>query len=382
MPLQVDELNFNGDIVLSGGQPFTANTDDGIIDGNDEISFFGSDLGDSFTADEISHFIQKRALSTWHLEVCGKKSHLGHALLVAVNAKHEDPHRFAPKVRFEAISKVVQTEHYEYRFDKKNSAMLGDVFFKKSGKTHKVFDGFDFLIAARTPWWMPSMYFTQDDFKSTVESWQEGPVRTIIAVGAKFNNFLSVFSYHMFSELAFYPKRFSIPSGIEMPMNAGKYLKAGSGIAYAIKPAKSLEWDVVTNVQDLPKKDPELVINHTDNSKSWPPFFYLNGMSSLGSFRAMVQIDPQVIQKISPPFVLKKHHWRTQKSYKSWKILDKIHGDLGFFVDLSTIPAGNYHFGLDLVLSSEAYHEFKDLSEIESVRYSPTIRELSLKVKK
>ena len=133
---------------------------------------------------------------------------------------------------------------------------------------------------------------------------------------------------------------------------------------------------------DLPKKDPESVVRHTDHSKSWPPYFYLNGMSSLGSFRAMVQIDSKVIQKIPPPFVLKKHHWKSSKDYKSWKILDKIKGDLGFFVDLSTIPSGNFHFGLDLVLSSEAYHEFKDLSEIESVRYSPTIRELSLKVKK
>ena len=166
-----------------------------------------------------------------------------------------------------------------------------------------------------------------------------------------------------------------------MPVNAREYLKTGSGIVYSMTPAKELGWKVDTNLKNLPTANPQQVVKSQEYRSGWPDYFYFNGMSKHGSFKAMVNIDPRVVRKIPHPFLLTKEHWQDQNSYKHWKILDKVDGQIGFFTELSSIPHGNYQFGLDLLLSSEAYHEFRDLSEIDRVFYSPTIRELSLKVK-
>ncbi len=50
---QIDEVNQRGDFVLEGGMPFTANTDDGLFDGNDELVLSTRSFGDDFTKDKI-----------------------------------------------------------------------------------------------------------------------------------------------------------------------------------------------------------------------------------------------------------------------------------------------------------------------------------------
>ena len=131
--IQVEEVNAKGDYVLDGGLPFTKGTDDGIVDGNDELVLDGAELGDDFTLADVANEDLKAAFGSWKVGVCRGEKRVGFALVQSLRV---DPKPFSAKagapaaVRFDEQKGEIVTDLYRYKFKESNPVLLGEVALK------------------------------------------------------------------------------------------------------------------------------------------------------------------------------------------------------------------------------------------------------------
>ncbi len=346
IPVQVDEVNARGDFVLEGGQPFTANTDDGFVDENDELVLMLDDLGDVFTAEQVTSELTKGAAFAQKLVACADGVVLGHALIVGYLSPGAAT-TFAPAVAFDPEAASVRTQHYFYQFSRENASTLGqvDLFDGKEYRPAILRGGF--LMPMRTRWYLPNWVLTDADVRSEIESWRIGPVRSIVAVGAKFKGFLSLLDLHLFSELIFYPRSLRIPTVVEFVFSPRKHLQAGSGVAYALEFVDPAQWTITSNLPDLPQQ-PGLAKHR---AKDVAPAFHATGRRDPHSVHIDVRVDDRALVEVPPPYLLQKEALADARMAQNWPWLRRIDGDLAVFVDISALDAGVYDFGLDLTLA-------------------------------
>ena len=358
IPLQVEEVNAKGDYVLSGGLPFTKGSDDGWIDANDELVVDGLELGDDFTDANVPDAMAKTAYGSWKVGFCKGASRLGFVLVQSLKV---DPPAWSGKgaVVFDEKKGEINTELYRYKFQDSNPVLLGEVALKHDGHEASVIQSSKFLMPLKTPFFLPDLTFQDKDFTSSIESWQAGPLRTIVAVGVKYTAFLSVFKLHLFSELVFYRNRFVIPTVIEFVFDPSKYLSPGSGLAYALKFPPGRGWKVESNLAPLPAKDAALVVEKGPKADS-TEVFRARGSSPDGAFLVQVRVDEKARREVPPPFLIQAADFVSKQQQEHWPWLEDIAGDLGVFLDFSRIKQGIYNFGLDLLLATKADEFFTD----------------------
>ena len=363
IPIQVEEINAAGDYVLEGGQPFTRNTDDGFFDDKDEIALMGEDLGDDFSLDDVPVDIKQRALQSWKVKFCRGGRLAGHMLLQTQYVAYKaNPKSY---VTYDGAQLLVGSDLYEYKFHPKNPVLLGEVALKKDGKKISVIESSQFLMPLRTPFFMPNMVFKDSDFTSTVESWQSGPVRTIIAVGVKYSSFLSLFKLHLFSELVFYRNRFVIPTKIEFIFSPRSILKPGSGVSYVLKLPAEQGWKFESNLASFPDMSPD------DYMKKGPKAlaqeeFYAIARGRDGALVASVRVEEAARAMVPMPLILESGDFSSDKNKKNWPWMARQNGDLGVFIDFSNVEKGMYNFGLDLLLSTRADERFTDYGSVDT----------------
>jgi hypothetical protein len=369
IPVQIDEVNARGDYVLSDGMPYTRDTDDGRFDENDELVLWGGDLGDAFApADVPEHLrLEGAAGQSWSIAVKRAGRPIGMALLLARSLRSPMPARppAPPHVTFSKSDAKVTSSLYEYRFAAGNPALLGEVLLRQAGGTVPVIKDSQFVMPLTTPWYLPNLSFDSHDFSSEIESWQVGPLRTIVAVGVKYTAFLSLFKLHLFSELVFYRNKFEIPTVIEFVFDPSKYLKPGSGIAYALTFPEGHAWEIESNLEALPPIPPQAVAAKGLTAAS-TDVFYARGSSAQGAFYVQVRVDETARRDVPPPFLFRAPDFKDAAKRQAWPWLERLHGDLGVYLDFAAVKAGNYDFGLDLLLSSKAHESFTDYGYVEA----------------
>lgn len=362
--VQVDEANVNGDYVLEGGMPFTKDSDDGIFDGNDELALSGTDLGEDFLPSQVPPAYLVGAKRALKIRFCNKERFYGAALIVGLTGYAST--LWNPMVSLDLDRKSVASGSYRYNFRHDNPALLGEVFLRDDNqKETSVFASSDFQLVLKLPWYLPDFTLTNNDFTSMIESWRAGPIRTIVAIGVKFKKFLSVFNFHLFSELVFYEKGFQIPTIIEFPFDAYQYLRPGSGIAYALSFPKGRQWPVETNLADLPMKTPEQVIA-SGMTANFAEQFYAMARRPEGAVKIMVRVGENARKMVPPPFYVKPDRFGESPWAKYWEWLEDMEGDLGVFLDISRVRAGRYDFGLDLLLSPKADESFEEYGQLRA----------------
>jgi len=253
-------------------------------------------------------------------------------------------------VAFDSDRGVVETDGYRYEFNKDRAALLGQVFLKSNGKAEKVFESSTFTMPMRTPWFVPDLTLDESHFTSTIESWQSGPVRTVVAVGVKMKKFFSVLNLHLFSELVFYPSSFQIPTKVEFIFSPNSFLSAGSGVAYAVKIADAAQWDIQTNLPPLADLSREAV------GTTRAPFV-ASGNKGTSQFSMRVMVDEKAERNSQAPRSFRKNDMQSGELRRHHPWLKKMDGDWGVFVDFSGLGKGLYDFGLDLILSSGAENQ-------------------------
>lgn len=351
IPLQIDEVNRRGDLVLADGMPFTRNSDDRIFDDNDDFVLRGSDLGDDFNLKTIPKDY-KRSAAHWKVDVCAGENYAGSALIVH-DVSLPKYAAAQPDVIFDRQTLVATSSFYRYVFRKEHPALLGQVFLRDGAGESPVFADSSFRMPLVLPWWAPNFTWSPNHFKSEVESWQVGPIRTVVAVGVKLRNFLSAFNFHMFSELVFYKQHFQIPTVIEFTFDPASYFKPGSGVGYSLSFAKGTSWSIDTNLVELPQNGPDTAVADSKRASDFPHFF-AKGSSDKAAFYVKVRVDRQAAMLVPPPYIVRHEMFGQTPWAREWPWLRDLRGDLGIFIDISRVRKGTYDFGLDLVLASKA----------------------------
>lgn len=363
IPLQIDEVNERGDYVLEHGLPFTKDSDDNFFDGNDELVFWGGDLGDGFRNEEIPRSLIVNVLNFWRLDFCVDSKRFGSVLLIATQFEPEqDP---ATHTQFDPKAGVISTSEYQYIFNKSDPVLLGEVFLKQGGQKHRIIESSRFLMPLEMPWFLPDMEFEHTDFESSIECWRTGPIRSIVAVGVKYKSFLSIIKLHLFSELVFYRNKFEIPTVIEFVFSPKGILNPGSGVAYSLTFPQGGDWQLKSNLAPLPQVGPETVIERGDTAAA-TEVFSVKGYRDVGSFMVNVRVEERARQSVPPPYLLKAEDYANKALIEHWPWLGKIPGNLGIYIDFSQVEKGKYDFGLDLVLSPKANDTFTNYGFVDA----------------
>ncbi len=364
IPVQVEEKNAKGDYVLDGGLPFTKGTDDGWLDDNDEVVFDGKDVGDDFSEADVKDDVRAGTSAMWKLGFCRAGKRIGFVLL---RSMWRTPPAWTGgnAVSFDSATGEVRSSLYRYRFNKPNPVLLGEVALRQRGVEVPVIRDSTFQMPLKTPFFMPDMTFKAKDFTSSIESWQVGPIRTIVAVGVKYTAFLSLFKLHLFSELVFYRNKFVVPTVIEFIFDPTKFLAPGSGVAYSLRFPENRSWEIESNLTPLPAKDPVEVVDKGPTAAG-TEVFNARGHSKDGAFLVLVKVDEKARKNVPPPFLMRAADFESKDHQMHWPFLKGMAGDLGVYLDFSRIKQGTYNFGLDLLLSPKADESFADYGSVES----------------
>jgi hypothetical protein len=286
--LQIDEVNARGDYVLSEGIPYTARTDDGILDENDEVVVRGDEIGRDFKLADLPPSLRSEALQKWKVGFRLPTHGLGYILLVA--GKSRAAAAEPGEVSFDHEAGLIRTAAYTYSFQKGNPALLGEVKLAAGGQLIK---SSKFLMPLRTPFFMPDLTFVDTDFSSQIESWQTGPIRSIVAVGVRYSSFLSLINLHLFSELVFYREKFAIPTKIEFIFDPSAFLKPGSGLFYSLSFPDGHMWSVDSNLAPLPARPADEVGEDGPKAAGTEVFQARGHQAQGGSFLVSVRVDPR-----------------------------------------------------------------------------------------
>lgn len=362
--LQIDEVNARGEFVLDEGLPFTAHTDNGLFDENDELVIDGAQLGLALDECELPSDLTHGTAGLYHLRACQGGQLLGELLLVAHKTQAPKWSK-TPQVNFDRGSAVVVSELYRYFFPRDNPVLVGAIHLRRGDREWPLTRSSQFLMPLKTPSWLPDLMFDASDWQSTFESWRTGPVRSIVAVGVKYSAFLSLFRLHLFSELIFYRNRFEVPTPLEFVFDPSRFLTPGSGLVYSLELAAGPAPVVVSNLVRLPEVTPERAI-HEALGRSRVDRFFTEAHGTAGSLRIEVATEDRLLARVPPPFLIERSDFQDPQKQRFWPWLNQLKGDLGLFIDFSAIPQGDYEFSLDLVLSSDAYEKFTDYGNIEA----------------
>lgn len=366
--IQVDEINRDGSYVLEEGLPFTKNTGTGLTKPVDEIAIKGNELGETFAIDKLSVAMRGRFQVMERVDICATDDfYLGSVL---IGPTRMAPDKIAWTPLFNRESRTVAAGAYRYVFREKRPMLIGDVFLKSARGEVPVFADSTFFMPIYPSFWLvPGIKFDESDFDSEIECWRSGPVRSIVAVGAKMKKFFSIVNLHLFSELIFYDDFFQIPTQIEMTFDANKYLDYGSGLAYVLRYPTGGKWQISSNLDVLPESPDNLegksgAPRKTAKEHSPDGVFRAWGTSAGGSFLAQVQVDQKAIDQVPPPFLVEERMFDQKPWTSDWRWLRGAHGNLGVYLDISQVHKGLYDFALDLMLSPKANDTFSDFHRV------------------
>ncbi len=371
IPIQIDEVNADENYVLEGGIPFTSGTDDEIFDNNDELSIKGTSLGEPFNGKKLSKDLKASLIDFARVDFCGERdAYLGSVLIGEVRSiTTQDV--FQPL--FDPTLSKVETSKYKYVFRSGQPMLIGDVMVKTSDGPKQVFAGSSFVMPLIPRIFvLPSFYFGEKDFTSEVESWRSGPVRSIVAVGAKLRRFFGALNLHLFSELVFYDDYFQIPTKIEFVFDPSSYLSRGSGMAYILRYSKDAAWSLDANLEFLPASGPGYEgFKKTAFDHSPSGVFSVKGHSKIGSFMANVRVDEKALKQSPPPYLALEKDFSNQELSGRWPWLKYGPGSVAVFIDISGIKRGLYDFALDVALSNQAHDGFTDFQAVSAHWHDP-----------
>jgi hypothetical protein len=363
---QIDEKNSRDEFVLPKGKPFTKHTGNGRIDPQDELVIRSQDLSPVQSSSKFLLAWQqsKRGGKVWQLSVCIPGQGISGLLFVssgAVSSKIASTEKKAG-VSFDLTANTISTPVYKYEFNKHRPLLLGKVSLRLQKSYEPIIASSEMRIPIRSSWYLPNTTLSADSFDSEIESWKQGPIRTIVAVGVKYERFFSLVKMHMFSEWIFYDSYFQVPQTVVLPLDFKKYLRPGSGIAYSMRLLEPDLWQWSSNIPRAKHLSPRKMVASAKNTRL-PQKFYAKAVHLKKGWviNAQLRLKPGRVEGNPPPFLLVGDDFGSKALKKHWPWIRKIPGDFGVFQDFSQIEKGSYDFGLDLSLGNDAKKNLADL---------------------
>ncbi len=362
---QVDEKNDRDEFVLPHGKPFTRHDGNGRVDIQDELVIASSDLLLPTEEKQFLNAWKKKNLAgkLWQIGVCVPGQGVDGLLFLSTGVKQASlPKKPTKAVQFDAKSAVVKTKTYKYEFQKEHPLLLGKVSMRTKNSYKPIIESSQMRIPIKSAWYLPNTTLSAKSFRSEIESWKQGPLRSIVAVGVKYEKLFSLVKLHMFSEWIFYESHFQIPQTVIFPLNFKKYLRPGSGIAYSIRLVEPKSWKWSANIPRVRALSAKQIVKE-GRSTTLPASYSARAVNLKNGWtiQAGLRIDPDRLTGNPSPFLLVGEDFGSRRYIKNWPWIEKIPGDFGVFQDFSQIQSGSYDFGLDLSLGNDAKQVIPDL---------------------
>lgn len=368
---QVDEKNQRDEYVLPYGKPFTKHDGNGRVDLRDELVVSSSDLvGDAdgpkflkLWKKKVSKLKESNFLKLWQVSVCIPEQKISGLLFLSAGKPFAFKQgRPKPKVVYNKVDQTILTNTYRYEFAKDKPLLLGKVSLRSKKGYEPIISSSQMRIPIKSSWYLPNTTLSANSFVSEVESWKQGPLRSIVAVGVKYERLFSLVQLHMFSEWIFYDSHFQVPQTVVFPLNFKKYLKPGSGIAYSIRLIDPKSWAWSANIPRVTPHSARRRVEHAKSNKL-PERFVAKAVNSARGWtiKARLRLDPDRLKGNPSPFLLVGPDFLERQNVKNWPWIKKIPGDFGVFQDFSQMQGGSYDFGLDLSLGNSAKLKIPDL---------------------
>lgn len=339
VPLQFDQRNTEGNYVLPNGLGYTRNSDDGLLDDNDELSFMGTDTGDQ--APKTHPDFGSRSVYEIQLTDPTTKKQQYFYLVY-------DPIRALPRshkyyVAFDPKKNRVVTLRYEYIFQADNYLLPKTV--RIGGQN--ILSEAEYLYYFDIPYF-PNVTFRSSDFRALLEEWRVGPIRAILAIGIRYKVFFMEVKTSLFSEISFFLNQVTFPTVVDFPVDGSKVFNPGTGIYYGFN-FFGATYD--TNLRLLTKVAEMKQINQAGLRMP-----YIKGRQR--DTEVFVRLNPDFdkdTQKILEPQVYDRSKNPSKAVLKSRSWLADTKTPLGIYVDLSGAKKRKYTVVCDFFFENRRY---------------------------
>lgn len=389
IPFQIDEINDDTDYVLDQGTRVTADTGNGIFDGQDELSFMGDDVGPLV---EPTQWPTTRPQIVFELRVRSPNGNpMGPqtgAVYVGVffgNAPPLSPKKYVIFNRKEAL---IHTSRYRYQFDQKNWLVARKVEVTRNDKQppeyEPVLDTTTFYLKGDLKYFI-TVEANHRSIESELEAWKSGPIRSIVRVSFYYKLLKLKLELGMYTEISFFSNAMNLPAMLSSPLDGRTSLNPGSGMYYGLALRDNpKDYMIETNMEPYEAKGDSpgstiiesgkdllgKLIGKTNRSEETKGLYWV---SMQGRDRSIfVEITPsEELRKIGlAPTIYREDKTANElKSRNNDHVLPlgKSPVNLGIWFDATKIPSGEHMMGFRMffenVMAPERLAVFKGLNE-------------------
>lgn len=389
IPFQIDEINDDTDYVLDQGTRVTADTGNGVFDGQDELSFMGDDVGPLI---EPTQWPTSRPHIVFELRVRNPNGNpMGPSVgAVYVGVFFGNAPALSPKkyVIFNRKDALIHTSRYRYQFDQKNWLVARKVEVAKNNKQppeyEPVLDTTTFYLKGDLKYFI-TVEANHRSIESELEAWKAGPIRSIIRVSFYYKILKLKLELGMYTEISFFSNAMNLPAMLSSPLDGRNSLNPGSGMYYGLALRDNpRDYQIDTNMEPYVDASGSTGSKILESGKGL--LDKLIGKSpktedTKGIYWVSMQgKDRSIFVEISPSADLRKIGlaptiYREEKAAADLKTRDndrvlalgKSPVNLGIWFDATKIPSGEHMMGFRMffenVMAPERLAVFKGLNE-------------------
>lgn len=222
IPFQVDERLADGGYAYAHQNRGKPRPDDGLVDANDELAFMAADTGDRFDAQPWP----PGAVKSVEIALTDPDDGgVGYAYLFAFD--EDAPDCDADYVVYHVDLNEIETLDYLIGYDPKAQISLGKVIVKPAfgGTGVSVADRLKIRISATVALNLFRIERTEEDFKTKIIAYTDGPVRVIRQTRAWQTLFWDIPSPASYMTTVYYRNQMRFPITIDVPFDVSMFFR-------------------------------------------------------------------------------------------------------------------------------------------------------------
>ncbi len=215
IPFQIDERDPEGEFVFTDGQAAGMDADAGRFDYNDEIVWLAKDVGDRVPISDWGELGDSGAEIV--VTDPSDESRKGWVYLIHFSAR-PPPLSSKDYVTYTPGEEVVRSAYYTLKYVK-GSPFYRDIIYPRAagGNGEDFFDRVKVRLSVEAFFHLIHIQKTEEDFKSVVTAWKDGPVRVLRRVQNYFRILFNLSSPSIFSVNEYYERLTYTPVQLTIP---------------------------------------------------------------------------------------------------------------------------------------------------------------------
>ena len=220
VPFQIDERDQKGSYIFRTSSPEVEDADNGLFDTNDELVFMCKDTGDRMPAgwrrpEGVFEEIAVRDPVDGGVGWCYATTKDTYQHLSPVDYVRYDPARDA-----------VYAQNYNLDFSRAAPNSYADTAVTPAGGGNgaRLNDRVVIRLDASAVFKLVHIRRSEEDFRSTLKGYIDGPVRVVKRVGNSIRQVFGIYGPEIEVDYTFYFSNWIMPSVIDLPVDVGKYL--------------------------------------------------------------------------------------------------------------------------------------------------------------